>query len=373
VALQIAIHVDLFRRSGSSDWSERAHQLAEDSGDPEMIARTISQCALRFMSHGMPRIGAALLTLNAEYAREQGLTNELGRALLNVLAFGLNRDLSAGLAAGDEAMQLLEQAGNTNLCWHTAINQAIALVIAGRWDTVSQLCDRPALQERAPQRAQASVLAIEKSLIALARHDAVDLVELDELAKLGEIDGAPREDTFYYAACRAAQARALDDAAALVAACRRTVEVAHQFLQLDDDFPHLWAAATAWVLEVGDIEAARDLLAYVNDVPAPRLNPYLAAQLPRLRATIEVADPASTADPSAIEADLLDAVRLLDGFGAVPDRARAQATLGVWLTRHGRGADAAPHLAAARETLTQLRASAWLRELDAALALAAAG
>jgi hypothetical protein len=76
---------------------------------------------------------------------------------------------------------------------------------------------------------------------------------------LDEADGGPREDVFDYAACRAAQARALDDQAALVTACRRTAEMAHRFLQLEDEFPHLWATATGWVLEAGDIGAAREL------------------------------------------------------------------------------------------------------------------
>jgi class 3 adenylate cyclase len=373
VALQIAIHLSLFRRPGVVEWTDRALQLAEDSGEPEMITRAISQCAIRFMGDDMPRVGAALLALNAEYSREHGLTNELGRALLNILAFGLSRDLAAGLLAGDEAMTLLEQSGNSNLCWHTAINQAIALVIAGRWDEVFRLRDRPALQERAPQRSQAAVLATEVSLIAFARDDALDLAELDNLATLGEGEAESPADSFYFAACRAAHARTLGDRAAVVAACRSTVELAFQYSRFEDDFPHLWAAAVGWTLEAGDVAAARELLAVVNDVPATRLNPYLAAQLPRLRATIETADPASAADPAAIETDLLEAIELLDAFGAAPDRARAQATLGVWLTQHARESDAAPHLAAARDTFTQLRAAAWLRQLDAATPLVAAG
>jgi hypothetical protein len=147
--------------------------------------------------------------------------------------------------------------------------------------------------------------------------------------------------------------------------------LAYRFVVLEDDFPHLWVAATSWALEAGDSAAARELLAVVNDVPAPRLNPYLAAELPRLRAMIEVADPAAGADPAVIEADLVNAIAALDKFGAVPDRARAQATLGSWLWRSGRPGDAAPQLDAARATFTELGAAAWLRDLDDALAQSA--
>jgi hypothetical protein len=57
----------------------------------------------------------------------------------------------------------------------------------------------------------------------------------------------------------------------------------------------------------------------------------------------------------------------------VPHRARGQAALGAWLTRQGRVVDAMPYVAAARDTFTALRATAWLRQLDNTLALSATG
>jgi hypothetical protein len=101
------------------------------------------------------------------------------------------------------------------------------------------------------------------------------------------------------------------------------------------------------------------------------VEPLVAAQLPRLRGTLGAHDPAGGADPSSVEADLRAAIEALDRFGAAPDRARAQATLALWLLRSGRTADAAPLVAAARATFGQLRAEAWLRELDSSLSAAA--
>ncbi len=127
------------------------------------------------------------------------------------------------------------------------------------------------------------------------------------------------------------------------------------------------------MIDLHDYATARELLRPVTDVPSIRHAPLLAGELHRLRATIEAEDPDSSADPAAIEADLLAGIDELQAFGAVPHRAQAQATLGIWLTRHGRSTEAAPHLTAARETFTDLRATAWLRELDSALTLAATG
>ena len=116
-----------------------------------------------------------------------------------------------------------------------------------------------------------------------------------------------------------------------------------------------------------------ELLHVVTGVPPTRWLPLLAAQVPRLRGTIEASDPASVVEPAEVEADLLAGIAALDDFGAVPDRVRAQATLGAWLTRQGRSAEAAPYLAAARGTFEQLRAATLLRDLDAALFLSATG
>ena len=121
------------------------------------------------------------------------------------------------------------------------------------------------------------------------------------------------------------------------------------------------------------MDAARELLRYVSDAPSSRLNAMLAAELPRLRGTIEAVDPATSVDPAEIETDLHDAIAKLGALGLVPDRARAQATLGRWLSGQGRHAEAQPHLAAARQTFTDLRANAWLRELDATPSLSVAG
>jgi len=363
---------DMVRGSGAQVWTERALRLAEDAGDPRQIANTLNDCAVGFFVRGLPRVGAAVLNLAAAYSREQRLGMELGRTLTNVVALELNRGLDAALLAGSEAMSVTEQTGNTQMCWHTAANQAIALTIAGRWDEVSALRDRPLLRERPPERLQAAIFACELGFIALARDDEVDLAELDALASIGE-SGEPVVGGFYFAAVRGVHARAGGDTAALVQACRRTVELAHTFIGLEDDFPHLWAAAVGWTVEARDFTAARDLLRLVNDIPAPRLSPLVAGQLARLRGTIEAADRSSTAEPSRVESDLVHGIAALDEFGAIPDRARAQATLGRWLARQGRAVDADPYLKAARETFIDLRASAWLRELESAPPLHAVG
>jgi hypothetical protein len=354
-------------------WAERALSLAEDAGALREIAQCLIGSALGQYLRGHPRVGLVLLNYAAEFARENRLGAELGRALLNRLAFGLNRDLDAALLAGHEAMSVNEQTGNANMCWHTALNQSVALTLAGRWDEVAILLDRPLLREQPPDQVQASMVELESALIAFAREDEVDRATQDALASIGERGQPESLADMYYATNRAMHARVCGDTAALVGACRRTVELAYKYIGLDDDFPNLWSLSVGWLIDVQDFAGARELLRPVTDVAPTRWSPLLAAQLARLRGTIEALDPASDAAPAEIEKDLLTGIAALDDVGAKPDRARAQATLGVWLTRLGRSAEAAPYLAAARTTFNDLRATAWLRELDSALSLAAAG
>jgi class 3 adenylate cyclase len=354
-------------------WNERALRLAEATGHPREIAQGLNDAVLGFSLRGLPRIGMAVLELAIDYARENRVTTELGRSLINKLAYGFNRDIEAALEAGYEAMAVNEQTGNTNSCWHTAGNQAIAINIAGRWDELPAILDRPLLHERPPEPWQVAWIVFEKALIALARDEDLDLAELDRLALPADTDETASIVHLYMLADRAMHARATGDLHGLVAVCRRLVDVAIRFTGLEDDFPHLWPWAVEWCVHAGDFGAARDLLRHVSEIPSTRLSPLLAAELPWLQGTVEALDPTSTVGPDEVERLLLRGIELLDQFGAVPARARAQATLGAWLTRQDRPQEAARHIAAARETFTELRASAWLGELDAAVPLSAAG
>jgi len=270
-------------------------------------------------------------------------------------------------------MNLAEQAGSTTNCWNISLNEAILLTHLGRWDEVAVLWDRPILRDRAPGSALLALMTLQLSVIALARGDAVDLATLDAVASIGESGQLESLDDMYYTATRVIHARATGDVDGMARVCRRLVELAAKFSPIDDDFPNLWNVAVEAMIATQDFAVARELVEPVAAISPTRLNPLLAAQLARLRGTIEACDPSSDADAAEVEKDLLDGITGLDAFGAVPYRARAQATLGAWLTRRGRPAEAGPQLAAARATFIELRASAWLDELESALSLAAAG
>lgn len=135
-------------------------------------------------------------------------------------------------------------------------------------------------------------------------------------------------------------------------------------------FPFLWSSCVDWLLESGsvdDLAAARDSLARVAAAHG-RHSPAVAAELPRLRATLALADSSAAADPTAVERDLREAIPALEAYGAVPDRARAQLVLGRWLAGRGGVAEATELLVAARSTFGEVGMPVAMVDADAALA-----
>jgi class 3 adenylate cyclase/tetratricopeptide (TPR) repeat protein len=371
---QVSVYLQSLGRLDEAAVSiDRALGFAEDSGDSREQAQSLIVMAIVHMIRGHTGLALAIYSYAAEFAREHQLVFELGMALGNMAAAGINRDPIGGLAAAEQSAELQEQAGFMPHLWVAMVNEAIILVNIGRWDELDAIVDRPSVQGTPPPMPLQSVIAFQRAQVAIARGSEVDIPTLEKLAEVLQPGQLETLDDMFYLACGAAVAKARGDAAGVVAACRRLVESAYRHNQLEDDFPSLWNRAVDWTIEAGDIEAARAELAPVADAAPARLSPVLAAQLPRLRATIEAADPASSADPGRTETDLLEAIAALDRLGMVPDRARAQATLGRWLDGHGRRAEAEPYLAAARTTFTELRAHGWLRDLDGTAALSAAG
>ena len=364
---------DLARFDEATSWGERALRHAEDSGDTREIAEALNGIALTYLMRSSPRVGWVVLKLASDYAREHRLVVTLARTLMNELAMGMSRDLDAAVAAGREALIVGEQAGNRLLSWHGAGNQSVALALAGHWDELAMMPDRPLLHGPPPVPVLATLRAIWPAVVAHARGDEIDLAEYDMLATQPDTATGDNIDTMFFLAVRALHARASGDRDVVVQSCHRLVELALKHVQMEDDFPHLWTLAVDLLLDVHALGDARELLRPVEDVPATRLSPLLAAELARVQGTIEVVDPSSTADPETIERHLLDAIAKLDAVGAMPDKARAQATLGTWLWRSGRSVDAAPQLDAARTAFTELQAVAWLKELDDALARTAVG
>jgi hypothetical protein len=153
-------------------------------------------------------------------------------------------------------------------------------------------------------------------------------------------------------------ARQRGDVEAVAAHGAESVRLAIEASGLDDDFPHLWVPGVLAAVEAADLPLAQRLLNHVEKAPAGLHSPLVAAQLCRLRGLVTAL---AGGNP---ESDLRIGIDRLAAFGAVPDRLRAQAELGVWLTQAGRSTEAEVLLTAARAGFTDLGAHGWLAALE---------
>ena len=133
-----AYYAETGRLDEAWQWQERSVGLAEDTGDPREIVRSINNFAITAGNRGHARIAITLFHLCVDLARQNHLVAEYALPLDNLIAYVMNRDLDAALAASEESMQVGESAGDTTGCWHTAANRAMLLTLAGRWTSATR-------------------------------------------------------------------------------------------------------------------------------------------------------------------------------------------------------------------------------------------
>jgi hypothetical protein len=151
------------------------------------------------------------------------------------------------------------------------------------------------------------------------------------------------------------------DGAALTS-IRSAVENVLEVSGVHDDLAAIYGVAARIAVDFAD----RDLLDRLRQVVdgAGAMPP---AGLRAHRSLLGALDPR---DASAEETEnaFRTALRDYDVWGSPVHSARASAAYGLWLARHGRAGEAEGPLARARATFADLGATAWLAELDAALA-----
>jgi hypothetical protein len=140
---------------------------------------------------------------------------------------------------------------------------------------------------------------------------------------------------------------------------RSALEAAYGVSGIYDDFTVFYGAAVQIASQFEDVELVDRLKQILDDDGSTP-----PAGLAGHRALL---DAVSTSDQEA-EAAFRLALGYYQAWGSQVHTARAEAAYGVWLSRHGRLAEAEPLLSSARTAYAALGAVAWLAELDEALA-----
>jgi hypothetical protein len=338
-----------------------ALDFAEESGQPEDLSEAFHALMFGYLARNKPRLSRIFLNEAIDIAREHHLARPLLRGLANRSSDAILYDLPLAVASGREADRLMRQGGRVDWTYIQDLNFANALYLSGDWDGCMQVIMNripPPSESLAVTYSQADVAG---TLIHIARGETPEIPAVwstldDDLAHVTGVDIWPL-------LMRAARAVARDDLPGAVRHGIRATSALFDLAGFQEDFPVTWTWTMEWALAAGLRDEACDLVAMVANAPRSQRSPLLHGEFLRLRATLATLDPGVRCRPDDLAGDLRQAIATLGEVGAIPHRARAQATLGAWLRDNDREAEGADLLAAARETFVALGATRWLEEM----------
>ncbi|MDQ1106686.1 adenylate/guanylate cyclase domain-containing protein [Nocardioides zeae] len=298
-------------------WRDLMSTHAERSGQPPVVAVTLSAAAQSVSLRGQHLMARELRRLAVDYARSHLLTAQLTHSLLVALAFGIADDVQQAVAIGEEAVATATRAGNRPLLEQIVSNQVLALRLAGRWTELDALAgSHPDLEDHV-----ADMMArVQRALAAETRgRPAEALAHLDAPVREG-LDGY---DRLWLDAIHALRCHLEGDHAEALDRAERLCGLALHHCGLVDDYPHHLTMVAPWFLAAGEHDRLRALLA--PTLHETGLTPLLQAQALWLRAALEDADPSSVVEDQAVDALFEQAVEALEAVGAATDLARAEA------------------------------------------------
>jgi hypothetical protein len=323
----------------------QAIKLADRLGDRAQVARGINNMAVQLMRDGHEELGITLLEKSTTVARECHDIGQLASGLANLASALAQRDAEAAARFADEAVESAQRAGIAAGLTNALVNLAIGRWATGDWETIERLIGSDSLAAQ-----DESVVAPIAALVLAARgRDPVDVVQ-----------GTPEfDETAFYLDLARAVTQAFSGDRRAVETVRSALEAAYGVSGIYDDFTVFYGAAVQIASQFEDVELVDRLKQILDDDGSTP-----PAGLAGHRALL---DAVSTSDQEA-EAAFRLALGYYQAWGSQVHTARAEAAYGVWLSRHGRLAEAEPLLSSARTAYAALGAVAWLAELDEALA-----
>ena len=322
-------------------------RLAERSGDPAQVVQALNSLAILLVDEGSPTAYTALLEKAIDLSREHHLLPNLARSLGNMLGETYLHDLPRALEMSEETVDTGRRAGDRNVLEVSLLNVGAARWLAGRWAEV--LADlQPVLDERRPTGVTAS-LAVVTACVERATGRPVTAYDLPAS------DDPVEQMSTDLAGCLV---RAAEDPVGTAVAAAAALRAGYPG-ETREDFEVFWVPVVELQLAAGAVDEAADLLTLADALTDPLSRAVTRAILPMLRGLVALA---RDEDP---EADLREALRELEDYGAVFYLARTRLELGRWLLQGGRAAEAGSLLDQARAVFEQLGAVPSLAELDA--------
>ncbi len=323
---------------------DRRIQIAERVGDQEHLATALNALGVVYSNSGSPAMATILTLAAAEITRSGDDLVGLTRILTNLACHQMEVDLNEALLTIEESVAISLRAGVLSDKMFASINLSLMRMASGRWDEI----DPEEVLDPFMRSTQTGILGF----IHVVRGEPFPREELPDIDDRSAMAWAQFTECWYEQA-EGRLTEALEHA-------MTAAEQLYELSQASDDYVHFWPVAVDLAHRLGD-DATLARLLEILDEAAARMTVSLPLRAHRARIAGLLAQAAS---PDAAEAHLRTAIDGFTAWGSPHYRARAQGELGRLLEGQGRHDEATPLLEEARATLAEMRAQAWLEELD---------
>ncbi len=339
------LHVVRGSHQRAEELADQAIGLAERLWLPEILAQALNTAGLLAGHGGRPQFGLALLKHSLAIALENDFPMAALRAYNN-LSDKLDRSdrYAEALELQDSGLALARKIGSRGQEWRLLGERAYCLVRIGRWDEAAEIVSSLGAEGlwSGAGRMVAFELALRRGDMARAREMLTELETYTDPAAY-QIRMFRLEGEAMLRNGEGDHERALEAARDVVGSVEAGSVTKLAYVE----------ALTAG-RALGRVEVLGELLDRIDALPRTLASPMLDGHALRFRA------PAAPAPEQRFK----QAAALLREYELIPDAALVDLEHGEWLVAQGRAADAAPHLAGAREVFERLRAAPWLERLD---------
>jgi class 3 adenylate cyclase/tetratricopeptide (TPR) repeat protein len=332
---------------------EQALRLAEQLGLDEVFVQALTSKTIVLIYQGRFAEGRVLLEGAVERARSGELHDAWFRAAgnLGVLLQGSDRHLEV-LELMEELEAQARQLGNREQLAAARLGTISSLFLLGRWAEVLARADE-AEELQASEWARAELI----ELVAV-RCEQGELAAAAELLRGHESarDAEQAEFRSTFTALEARLHRAHGRAAEALAAAERGLSLRSELAITNTGIKRNVIEALEAAFALGDPAKAEELLRGVETLQPGELTPFLRGHRARFRARLD----AQHGRIDGVDQNFRNAGALFREFGFVFYLAVTELEHAEWLTAQGRGDEAQPLLAEARQTFEQLQATPWL-------------
>jgi class 3 adenylate cyclase/tetratricopeptide (TPR) repeat protein len=340
---------------------EFALEVAEALWLPELLSEALNTKHLVLgQGHGRQEEAEGLLRQALRIALENDAMAAYLRASFNLSHATAGRDRVAEAIAIDlEGVALARKRGDRVFELFFLMHLTGHHLQLGDWaETLACAAEVPADEPDVPRLAR--IAAVAAAMVHAERGDvAAARAARDAVGR--DLDAANVQARAGYDVARSLVLLAEDspaealDAADATFGLRDRLGPTHPLVKLA--FPYACRASLA----LGDLDRLSGLVAEVEALPRGQTSPFLAAQAGLFRAHLE----AQRGDPQRADPKFRTAVASLRELSFTFWLAAALLAYAEWLAGDGRGDEAEPLLAEARETFERLEARPWLERVDA--------